>query len=110
MQTIELKPDRRVAQRIELKRLAKVMHHPSHRYLPATTRNISTTGALVEIATTRPLAAGDHLDLFVDYDDTNVLKNENGVSATIVRVHKWTDERQTVAVHFRSEIELAHAA
>jgi len=110
MQTIELKPERRIAERLELKRLAKVMHHPSHRYLPANTRNISTTGALIEIITTRPLAAGDNLDLFVDFDDTDVLTNENAVSATIVRVHEWTDERQTVAIHFQDAIELAKAA
>jgi hypothetical protein len=57
MQMLELKPERRVAERIELKRLAKVMHHPSHRYLPARTRNLSTTGALVEVLTSRPRSA-----------------------------------------------------
>ncbi len=110
MQTLELKPERRVAERIELKRLAKVMHHPSHRYLPASTRNISTTGALIEVVTTRPLAAGDNLDVFVDFDDTKVLDNSNAVSATIIRVQEWTDERQTIAIHFQDAIELKEAA
>jgi len=107
---IELKPDRRRERRRPVEQDCKLFHRPSRRYLPATTRNLSTGGALIEIHSNRPLAAGEAVELLIDLLGGPILLEGDPVTGTIVRIDSWDDDRQAVALRFDRAMPLADAA
>ena len=107
---IELKPDRRREFRRPVEQDCKLFHRPSRSYLPATTRNLSTGGALVEVRSARPLAAGEQVELLIDLLGGPILLEGDPVTAKIVRIDSWNDDRQAVAIKFDHAMPLADAA
>lgn len=93
--------DRRRHARLAVSRRCKVFHRPTRQYFPATTRDVSSGGALIEIGSPRPLAAGDELDVVIDWTGKTVLPSEALSRAHVVRVaDESPGASQAVAISF----------
>jgi c-di-GMP-binding flagellar brake protein YcgR len=104
--------ERRQAARLPIDRPAKVARHSSARYEPATTVNVSTTGALLEVRSARPVAVGERMGVAVAWAQEGLIASTQVLPAMVVRADAISADRQRVAVQFlaTAEVELAKAA
>ena len=117
----EIKPtstgiDRRRAPRLALDRPAKIARHAAARYEPAITVNVSTSGALLDIVSARPVTVGERLGVAVAWAREGLISSTNVLPAKVVRCDGPgdgpSDRAQRIAVEFLvpAEVELAAAA
>jgi hypothetical protein len=98
--TKELKPDRRFhGRRTETVR-CKVMHTPSLRFAPGQTRNLSESGALLELDLPRPLSRGEEVRIAFQRSAGGIVGGDDLVFARVVRAAPFGEGRQLVAVEF----------
>lgn len=109
-QTETILIERRRHERRVLERGCKVLHARSLRYMAAQTRDLSPGGALLDLASERPLSVGDRIELLVDWDGHGVGARSAMVGATIVRVGERPDRRQRVGVAFDRDLGVTLAA
>lgn len=92
--------NRRRHERTPITRPAKVYHANSAKYLPACTRDLSQSGALLEINAPRAIEVGDSLEVLVAWNDRSLLSHTDQVPARVTRVLRTDSPRQFVAVAF----------
>ncbi|MBX3386732.1 MAG: PilZ domain-containing protein [Phycisphaeraceae bacterium] len=102
--------DRRRDRRFGLARPSKVFRRATQTFIPALTRNISRSGALVELASARPMRLGEIVDIAVAYRRDALLMKETLVQAIVVRVDAIDDARQAVALRYLDADERANVA
>jgi len=92
--------DRRRDKRFSIARPGKLFRRATQQYAPVTTLNLSSSGALVEIQTTRPLAVGEIIDLGVAFRDAALVSSKSLVQGFVARTRSLADNRQIVAVRY----------
>ncbi len=99
--------ERRQADRLSVDKPVKVQRASAARYDAARTLNVSSTGALIEIRSPRPLGAGERLALAIAPGAAVVLKSRAFVPARVVRTlpGAGTDGAQRVAIEFLRSAE-----
>ncbi|MGE3107838.1 MAG: PilZ domain-containing protein [Phycisphaerales bacterium] len=102
--------ERRLCVRIPIERPCKVFRRGTQRYVPAVTRDVSASGALLEIRAARPVIAGEKIDVGVAWSRSPIMLEDALMEAKVVRATALDDERQSVAVAFESAVELAQVA
>lgn len=102
--------DRRGSPRQPIDLGCKVFHHASLRFQAGRSVDISSTGALVEIALGRTLAVGDRVDVAIDWTRCGLLASESLVRGRVVRAQRRPGGFQRLAVAFDSTIEIKAAA
>ncbi|MBY0309211.1 MAG: PilZ domain-containing protein [Phycisphaerales bacterium] len=103
-----LRQDRRLHPRIPVSRPARLLRgdRPASPGLAfARTTDISTGGALIEIAATRPFNIGESVRVAV-LSDSAVIDPRSMEEATVVRAQPAGPGRQRVAVRFAQQIAL----
>ncbi|MCC6660616.1 MAG: PilZ domain-containing protein [Phycisphaerales bacterium] len=88
-------------------RWGKVFHHPTRRYLPARTLDVSLGGSLLTIDTPRELRPGESVDLYVSWLDEPIVGSESLLAARVVRTHASDGYHQTVGVQFDAPLDRA---
>jgi hypothetical protein len=86
-------------------RWGKVFHHPTRRYLPARTLDLSLGGSMLTVDTPRELKPGENIDLYVAWHDEPILGSESMVAAKVVRTHSSDGYHQTVGVQFDAPLD-----
>lgn len=99
--------DRRAHDRLPLALPCKVRPEAALRFLGATTENISRCGALLSLQCSKPLGAGETLDLAVAFRGDALLRAGETLRATVVRVLPSLGGRQRLAVRFSQVIDAA---
>ncbi|CAG1001602.1 hypothetical protein PHYC_02928 [Phycisphaerales bacterium] len=99
--------DRRRHERLAVTRPCKIYHAGSARYLSGYTRDLSASGALLEIDSPRPVNPDDILDVLVAWNDRALLHERDQIPARVTRVLRTDSPRQFVAVAFS---QVQHAA
>lgn len=100
-QTLRI-PDRRRHPRLTLMRPCKVGTHGACRFAFARTRDVSRSGAMLEMDLERPLNPGDRIDLAVAWRDEPVLPSTALIEAKVIRVlPTGKPNRHAVAVEFQ---------
>lgn len=94
--------DRRGHKRFGLARPSKVFRRATQTFIPALTRNLSRTGALVELSAARPMRPGEIVDIAVAYRRDALVMKERLVQAIVVRVDAIDEARQAVALRYLS--------
>ena len=102
--------DRRTHRRFPVSRPGKIFRRATQQYTPATTCNLSLGGALLEIDTDRPLAAGELVDLAIAYREQTILPATMLQPAIVTRVATSPSGRQCVAVRYLDRGTLSLAA
>lgn len=102
--------ERRRHERAELQKPCKVLHAPTLRYMAAETRDISRSGALLELSHHRTLSVGDRVDVLVDWATRGIVDRSAMVGATVVRDGGREGLRQRIGVVFDSELTTERAA
>ena len=102
--------ERRLAARMPIERPCKVFQRGTQRYVAATTRDVSATGALLEMRVMRPMVPGEWLDVGVAWSHSPIVLEDALMEAKVVRVHPMIDDRQTVAVAFENVAALGAVA
>lgn len=92
--------ERRRSARETVDRPCKVFRPATQRYAAARTRDISSSGALLEIESARPLRLGERLDVAVSWTRTAVLPSSSLMEAKVVRVRDLGRHRHAVALEF----------
>lgn len=102
--------DRRRDKRFGVARPGKVFRRATQQYAPASTRNLSIGGALLEVDTARPFSVGELIDLGVAFTERPVVESRSLVQAVVTRVEPVNSGRQVVAVRYVQRAALAAAA
>ncbi len=95
--------DRRRHPRTSTELPCKVLRPALARYLSARTTDLSAGGALLDIATTRPLEVGESIAVGIAWHGEGVLRSRDLVDATVVRADALPGSRQRIAVRFADE-------
>ncbi len=103
--------DRRTARRSEVHWPAKVFAVRADKYFPAETCNTSSSGVLLKVGRSLPVAPGDYLDVALgqEQEHTAVVPRDGMISARVVRVAPMDSLSQAVALHFLREERRAEA-
>ncbi len=89
----------------------KLFDERARRYRPARTIDVSTGGALIEVAGGMSLHPGDRVDLAVDlHDRLPVVRQEDLVPAIVVRTQDASATTRTVGIRFVQRQAIALAA
>lgn len=102
--------ERRQHDRRDLARPCKVFLRQAMKYVPGNTRNLSDSGALLEVGPSRPLSVGDPVDLLISWTGQAVVRAESMAPARVVRVIESGHDRQLVALAFEQAEAAAAAA
>ncbi|MAE62233.1 MAG: hypothetical protein CMJ49_12865 [Planctomycetaceae bacterium] len=102
--------ERRHNPRINVECSAKVFNPLNRRYRSARVRNLSGSGALIEVATGDLLTRGDRIELYVDpTSSAGVVDHDEMRPAVLIHMHRAGD-RITAGVHFETVRAVAQAA
>lgn len=102
--------ERRVNPRVIVTKACKVLHVATRKYLPAKTCDVSSGGALLRITTPRPLVPGEEIQVFIAWDNRNLLSTGEQVRAHVMRTY-FDGVEQVVGVRFaQSDVVLGSAA
>lgn len=107
---MRLATDRRFAHRIAVERPAKLRRRVSTHFEHAHTVNVSTTGALLEIESMRPVSVGETLSIAVAWDNAPLIGAGAFVPAKVVRADRTDDRKQRIALTFIQPEAVALAA
>lgn len=102
--------ERREHVRLDVARPCKVFRPGPNRFEAAQTTNVSVGGALIEVISSRPISAGEMIDVGVAWSSQAVLRSGSLVRGRVVRVSNAGPGRQGVAVRFVSRGAEAMAA
>ncbi len=108
--------DRRVAERVDIDRPCKLQRKTASPFDRAKTINLSTSGALIELRTSRPPVAGEEVSVAVAWTKSPVIGRDTLVPARVIRsiqrpAADWREGQITeVAVEFLRERAMAAAA
>lgn len=92
--------DRRRHVRLDVERPCKVVFPAGRRSLSARTSNVSVTGALLRVDSPRLLSPGETIRLAISWTNAPIIREDQLVSARVVRALGIHGEAQTVAVEF----------
>ena len=99
--------DRRRCARQNVERPCKVLDYSSLRYIPGQTCNVSASGALLRIDSSREIKPGDRLDVAVSWGRDAVMASSAMIPASVVRIVSATARHQSVALSFERELNTA---
>lgn len=102
--------DRRLSERLDLARPCKAYCPATRRFAAGQTRNVSESGALVTLTTTRPWLEGERIDVIVAWSHRGLLPADAMRRATVVRAEAPAGERQTIAIRFAELMALRDVA
>lgn len=102
--------DRRKHPRQDVVRTCKVLHERFGALLAATTSNVSVGGALLCMERVRPLAAGDRVQVAIDWRGVGVLEQGALMPARVIRVTAMDHHQQAVAIAYDHAALAANAA
>jgi hypothetical protein len=102
--------DRRLAARIPIERPCKVFRRGTQRYVSAITRDVSATGALLEVRSPRHIIPGERIDVGVAWSNSPIVLEDALMEAKVVRVIPLSDDRQVVGVAFENVVALGAVA
>ncbi len=102
--------DRRSHKRFQVDRPGKIFRRANQQFVPAASRDLSFGGALIEVETDRPFAAGEILDVGIAMDKRGVLSTAAMIGGIVVRSHALGEHRQLVAVRYLHREPVAQAA
>lgn len=92
--------DRRSSPRLALQKPAKIFLRGTWRYLPAKTRDVSASGALLELSEDRDVHVGDTVDLAIAERASAILRTDEFIAGRIVRISPGQQPGSiTAAVH-----------
>lgn len=92
--------ERRSNARLQVQRPCKVIVNASRRFVPALTRNVSVSGAMLDVQSPRLLSPGEEIGVAVAWNDAPVVRASQIMSARVVRALLGPGGVQTVAVAF----------
>ncbi len=92
--------DRRIHHRAPADLACKLLRPAIGRYLAARTADVSAGGALLEVLTSRPVTAGEDIEIGVCWAPAGVLTSRDLAAATVVRAGPVLRGSQLVAVRF----------
>jgi hypothetical protein len=98
--------DRRRSPRWPFVRGCKVLREGVQRFESATTANVSTLGALVEVRCPRAFGPGERVRVGVSWEGAPLIESGRMVEGRVVRARQIEGERQEVAVCFDLAIKL----
>lgn len=98
--------ERRRTPRWPIVRGCKVLREGVQRFEVATTANVSTLGALVEVRCPRAFGAGERVRVGVSWEGGPLIESERMVEGRVVRARPIEHGRQEVAVCFDRAIGL----
>jgi hypothetical protein len=102
--------DRRRHKRFSVARPGKLFRRSTQQFSPVITRNLSFSGALLEIESDRPFNTGELIELAVSFRPQAVVPSTSLIKAIVVRTHRLDVGRQAVAVRYIQPAALAAAA
>jgi hypothetical protein len=102
--------DRRSHKRFSVSRPGKLFRRSTQQYAPVVTRNLSFSGALLEVDGHRPFNQGELIDLAVSLRNQALVPDSSMVKAIVTRAEAPVEGRQTVAVRYIQPAGLAAAA
>lgn len=107
MQATQVNHERRYGERKDLARSVKVYDAKTHRYQPAHTRNVSSTGVMLQVYGGTHLCPGDRIGLAIDWDERESMFCQTQMArAVVVRAGSEYDGYRDVAVKFIEAQEL----
>ncbi|MEC9372544.1 MAG: PilZ domain-containing protein [Planctomycetota bacterium] len=92
--------ERRRSERQVIVRPGKVFLRTALRYVPATTSNVSAGGALLCVDRSRPIRAGELVEIAIDWNQAAIVRQDELSPARVVRVTPMDCHHQAVAVAF----------
>jgi len=101
--------ERRRSARRGLMLQCKLHHCSSSRFIGATTSNVSDGGALICMQRDKPIAAGDRVEVAIDWDKSPLVQQKAMLPAHVVRVTPIDHHLQAVAVAYDQPAALAVA-
>ena len=102
--------DRRAHHRQAIERPCKVFRRDTQRYVAARTCDVSAGGAMLEVQSSRPVVAGERIDVGVAWSRSPILLEDALIEARVVRVTRIDANRQTIGIRFDRELAVAAAA
>jgi hypothetical protein len=102
--------ERRQHKRFPIARPGKIFRRSTQQYAAIVTRNLSASGALLEIESERPFGPGELLDLAVAFRSQPVVSAASLTRAIVVHTRALGDRRQAVAVRYIQPEPIAAAA
>ncbi len=102
--------DRRSHRRFDVQRPGKVFRRAAQQYVPASSRDLSFCGALLEIESERAFNVGEVIDVGIALTQKAVVPSAALVRGTVVRSHAIGEHRQLVAVRYLHRESIAAAA
>lgn len=102
--------ERRLHARQHVMRPCTLFRRRTQRFVAARTCDVSSGGALIEIAAARPLVEGETLDVGIAWSRSPILSADSLIEAKIVRVIQRDDTHQLVAIRFDHAHVLAAVA
>ena len=107
--------DRRRHKRFDVARHGKLFRRLTQQYASITTRNLSYSGALIEVAADRPFNVGELIDLGICFNRSAavVVNSQALLRGIVTRVEPSPapdNTRQTIAVRYIQPSELVSAA
>lgn len=102
--------DRRRHKRFAIARPGKIFRRATQQYVPATSRDLSFTGALLELESERPMAVGEVLDIGLAMTSSAVVPSSALLRGIVVRSETVGEFRQLVAIRYLHREALSEAA
>lgn len=102
--------DRRTHKRFVVGRPGKLFRRATQQFAPATTRNLSRSGALLAVTADRPFVVGEIVDLGINFRNSDLVPSESLIRGVVTRVEQADAGRQNVAVRYIQPESLAAAA
>lgn len=89
---------------------AKVLHVASRKYAVAETVDISDGGLLLRVEPSRPMTAGDEIEIGVAWQNMGLIPRSRMLRGKVVRVARAPGQAQAVAVQLAQTMPLALVA
>ena len=102
--------DRRSHRRFDVQRPGKVFRRSNQQYVPASSRDLSFGGALLEVESERGFNVGEVLDVGIALTQKAVVPSAALLRAVVVRSHAVGEHRQLVAVRYLHREPVSTAA
>lgn len=102
--------DRRRHQRHGIVTTCKVYHPASRRFASGRTKDLSSSGALLRVETSRPMMPGEPIDVALSLNPKPLLTSTTMIRSRVIRSLPIGDSAQELAVEFEQLIDLAQAA
>jgi hypothetical protein len=92
--------DRRSHRRFSVARPGKLFRPANKQFVPATSRDLSFAGALLEVESDRPFEAGESIDVGLSLNNRAVVPSTALIHGIVVRSEALGEHRQLVAVRY----------